>query len=75
MKLFALSYNKQNIIFDILINNAAINPKMEDISGKVSGRVEDYNLDQWNQEINVGLTGAFICSRVFGSIMAKKITV
>jgi len=56
----------------ILINNAAIDPKvkvkkaLEEIS-----RLETLSLEQWNLEISVGLTGAFLCSQVFGAAMAK----
>ncbi len=69
---FEALQTKHDTNFDILINNAAVNPKMSEIGGQNSGRIEDYNLNQWNNEINVGLTGAFICSRVFGSRMAEK---
>ena len=58
---------------DILINNAAIDPKVDNSNSKVAfSRLEYFNLDQWNKEISVGLTGAFICSQVFGFEMAKK---
>lgn len=58
---------------DILINNAAIDPKVDNSDSKVAfSRLEYFNLDQWNKEISVGLTGAFICSQVFGFEMAKK---
>ena len=60
---------------DILINNASINPKINKESKPDSGtRLEDFDLNQWHQEISVGLTGAFICSKIFGSLMAKKET-
>ena len=63
---------QDNIRIDILINNAAIDPK---VSGKQdlleTSRLEGFPLDQWNQQIAVGLTGAFICSQVFGASMAK----
>ena len=62
---------KKNKRVDILINNAALNPQMLDDEG-ISGMVENYDMDQWNAEINVGLTGTFICSRVFGEMMAKN---
>lgn len=65
------NYSKSNKYIDILLNNAAVNPKMLD-NGKVSGRIEDYDMNDWNNEINVGLTGSFICSRVFGSKMAEN---
>lgn len=54
-----------------LINNAACNPDMKNVKDGV-GRLEEYDLDIWNMEIAVGLTGAFICSQVFGSHMAEN---
>jgi NAD(P)-dependent dehydrogenase (short-subunit alcohol dehydrogenase family) len=56
---------------DILINNAANNPKVEDETKRVWSRVENLPLSVWNDDIRVGLTGAFLCSRVFGAEMAK----
>ena len=69
---FEKNFNSTQNYFSILINNAAVNPKMKNLDGKVSGRIEDYDLEEWNKEINVGLTGAFICSRVFGARMASN---
>lgn len=69
---FEKSYIENNKYIDILINNAALNPKMKNTTSEVTGRIEDYDLNQWNKEINVGITGTFICSRVFGSRMAEK---
>jgi len=57
---------------DILINNAANNPKVEaGTSGKHWSRFENFPLEIWNQDIAVGLTGAFLCSQVFGARMAE----
>lgn len=57
---------------DILINNAANNPKVEaGTSGKHWSRFENFPLEVWNQDINVGLTGAFLCSQILGNQMAK----
>lgn len=56
---------------DILINNAAVNPKVESENMSFS-RLENYPLDSWFNELNVGLTGAFLCSRVFGTYMAQQ---
>ena len=62
----------QNIRIDILINNAGIDLKVDDDSGIIeSSRLEEFDLAQWNLQINVGLTGAFLCSQVFGSAMAN----
>ena len=55
---------------DILINNAANNPKVE--GGGNWSRFENFPLEVWNQDIAVGLTGAFLCSRIAGSIMAEN---
>jgi NAD(P)-dependent dehydrogenase (short-subunit alcohol dehydrogenase family) len=57
---------------DVLINNAAIDPKVQ-AAGKISGsRFEHFDRDQWDVEISVGLTGAMLCSQVFGSGMARR---
>ena len=60
---------------DILINNAANNPKVEaDPNGapKQWSRLENFPLQVWNDDIAVGLTGAFLCSRIFGQEMVKR---
>ena len=56
---------------DGLINNAANNPKMA--AGADTGwlRFENLPLEIWEQDLAVGLTGAFLCAQVFGSAMAK----
>lgn len=57
---------------DILINNAANNPKME-TSDKVNfARLENFPLSQWEADVSVGLTGAFLCAQVFGEVMARQ---
>lgn len=56
---------------DILINNAANNPKVEDPNGLAWSRLENLPLEVWEADLRVGLTGAFLCSRVFGAEMAK----
>jgi NAD(P)-dependent dehydrogenase (short-subunit alcohol dehydrogenase family) len=57
---------------DILINNAANNPKMENISRQPWSRLENFPLSIWEQDIAVGLTGAFLCSKIIGNEMAHK---
>jgi len=58
---------------DILINNAATDPKVDEGSANVSlRRLEHLSLEQWNAEFAVGLTGAFLCAQVFGSLMAQQ---
>jgi len=59
-------------IVDILINNAAINPTTPSLINDVrETRLENFSLDAWNKEISVGLTGAFLCSKIFGMAMAS----
>ena len=55
----------------ILINNAAINPKFESDSISAASHFENYSVEIWNQEIQIGLTGAMICSKHIGTHMAK----
>ena len=56
---------------DILVNNAAIDPKVKADSGiEETSRLENFPLEQWDLQLAVGLTGAFLCSQVFGSAMA-----
>jgi NAD(P)-dependent dehydrogenase (short-subunit alcohol dehydrogenase family) len=64
--------NKASIAVSILINNAALNPKYTSNETKLNfSRVENLSLEDWNNQILVGLTGAFICSKIFGSEMAE----
>ena len=56
---------------DILINNAANNPKVGQSGGVNFSRLENFPLEQWCADIAVGLTGAHLCSQVFGSHMAE----
>lgn len=63
---------KEGFVIDILINNAALNPKMDKFKGDTSGRIEDYDMKLWDQEISVGITGTFLCCKVFGSKMASR---
>lgn len=57
---------------DILVNNAAIDPKVKGDQGVLeTSRLENFPLEQWDLQMAVGLTGAFLCSQVFGSAMAR----
>jgi len=57
---------------DILVNNAANNPKMENSSGVEFSRLENFPVAQWDADLNVGLKGSFLCSRSIGAIMAQR---
>ena len=66
-------FSNQNIFVDILINNAAIDPKVsKDSNVQNSSRFEIFPINEWDKQIKVGLTGAFQCSQVFGSKMAER---
>lgn len=64
--------NAKSVHVSILINNAAIDPKVvKDTSPGETTRLENFSLSQWQSEIEVGLTGAFLCSKIFGTAMAE----
>jgi NAD(P)-dependent dehydrogenase (short-subunit alcohol dehydrogenase family) len=64
---------RRDISVDILVNNAAIDPKVTSAPGMMhSSRFEAFPVPQWQTEIAVGLTGAMLCSQVFGGAMAKR---
>ncbi len=56
---------------DSLINNAALNPDFKKSSENFS-KLENFELLNWEKEIAVGLTGAFLCSKYFGSEISKN---
>ena len=57
---------------DILINNAANNPKVEGGASGLSSQLENFPLDTWNKDMDVGLTGAFLCSKIIGTQMSRQ---
>ena len=66
------SLKSADIRIDILVNNAAIDPKVKEGQCILeASRLENFPREQWDLQIAVGLTGAFLCSRVFGSAMAS----
>ncbi|NBT76245.1 MAG: SDR family oxidoreductase [Betaproteobacteria bacterium] len=56
----------------VLVNNAAVDPKVKADSVVETSRLENFPLDQWNFQLGVGLTGAFLCSQAFGGWMADN---
>ena len=60
--------NTNGIVYN-LINNAAIDAK---IKGSKNKLFENFHLEEWNKEVNVGLTGAMLCCKIFGKEMVKK---
>lgn len=68
----AQTHASQGRRVDVLVNNAAIDPKVKGEQGVMeTSRLENFPLDQWELQIAVGLTGAFLCSQVFGAAMAR----
>jgi len=67
----AESLSAEGLRIDILVNNAAIDPKVKGEQGVLeTSRLENFPLEQWDLQVAVGLTGAFLCSQVFGTAMA-----
>jgi NAD(P)-dependent dehydrogenase (short-subunit alcohol dehydrogenase family) len=57
---------------DILINNAARDPKVRGDAPASFARVENFPMEQWEADLEVGLKGAFLCSQIFGGEMARR---
>jgi NAD(P)-dependent dehydrogenase (short-subunit alcohol dehydrogenase family) len=57
---------------DGLINNAANNPRVEDSNNLKFSRLENFNLDQWNNDLDVSLKGSFLCVKYYGYEISKN---
>lgn len=57
---------------DGLINNAANNPKIETAGVNSDSRLETFNMNRWDADIAVGLTGSLLCTKYFGAQIAKQ---
>jgi NAD(P)-dependent dehydrogenase (short-subunit alcohol dehydrogenase family) len=55
---------------DVLVNNAANDPKVGGEEGARVSRLESFPDEQWEADVAVGLTGAYRCAREFGGWMA-----
>lgn len=57
----------------ILVNNAAVDAKVSAAMVDFEeSRFETFSPDRWYREVAVGLTGAYLCSQVFGTLMAEQ---
>jgi NAD(P)-dependent dehydrogenase (short-subunit alcohol dehydrogenase family) len=54
---------------DVLVNNAALNEKVEDPGTGSPLRFENYPLDLWERALKVNVTGTFLCCQAFGEAM------
>lgn len=57
---------------DGLINNAANNPKIEDNDQVNFSRLENFNINVWNNDLNIGLLGSFLCVKNYGFEISKN---
>jgi NAD(P)-dependent dehydrogenase (short-subunit alcohol dehydrogenase family) len=58
---------------DVLVNNAAINDMFENPGlAKELSAFENYPLDAFKKSLDVNVTGVFLASQVFGTVMAEQ---
>jgi len=64
----------KNYIINILINNAAIDYSLNSEVNKLTKNIklENFDVEIWKRDLNVGLLGSLICTKIFGSEMAKR---
>lgn len=55
---------------DVLVNNAAIDDKVEPNAPLI--RFEDYSVERFRAQLDVNVTGVFLCCQRFGSLMAER---
>lgn len=63
---------KKKLKVEVLVNNADKNPKMNKYTKSYAGRVEDYSINDLKKQLDVGVVGTFICSKIFGMEMKKN---
>lgn len=57
---------------DILINNAAIDPKPDINAQSLASTFEEFPLELWQRSLDVNLTGAFLCAQAAGKKMVHQ---
>jgi NAD(P)-dependent dehydrogenase (short-subunit alcohol dehydrogenase family) len=57
---------------DVLVNNAAINDKVENAPAAEPLRFDNYPLDLWNRTLEVNVTGTFLACQILGTEMARR---
>ena len=73
LKKFLTFLKQKKIKIDVLINGAA----KDYVPTKKNENKEKFNLENfsekvWNEDLNVGLTGSFLTTKILGSYMAKN---
>ena len=56
---------------DVLVNNAAIDDKLGSNAAEES-RFENYSLERFRRQLDVNVTGVFLCCQRLGSVMAER---
>ena len=64
---------EMGVKIQILINNVAANPNYSNSSDlNEFSRFENFGLNDWNSQISIGLTSAFLCSKIIGLRMVEN---
>ncbi len=56
---------------DVLVNNAAIDDKFASNAAEES-RFENYSVERFRRQLDVNVTGVFLCCQRLGSVMAQR---
>ena len=73
IKINSQTLKKKFSKIDALINNASFNPAFEKNKTNLNNNsFESFKFEQWNKEISVGLTGSFLCSKHYGTLISKN---
>lgn len=56
---------------DVLVNNAAIDDKFSGHASEES-RFENYSVERFRRQLDVNVTGVFLCCQRLGSVMAER---
>ena len=73
----AIKQNCQDVLnhygkIDALVNNAANNPQINEKNEDNFSRLENFSIENWNSDLSVGLTGAFLCAKYYGKAIASN---
>ena len=68
-----LRLEEQDLLIKGLINNAARNPAVSSKEPSNLNRLESFSIEDWEKDLRVGLTGAFLCTKIVGSYMYKNL--
>lgn len=57
---------------DVLINNASNNPNLDNNTTLGKNRLENININQFKKDLDAGITGALICTKIFIPLLLKS---